>query len=85
MLILRELHWLPVQERIQHKLLSNTYQSVHGNTPLNLSDFHIYMQIRVDISLIVPGPGSLRQSNTASEPSGMSLPLSGMPYLEAST
>ena len=36
--ILRQLHWLPIQKRIRHKILSATYRSVHDNTPLNLSD-----------------------------------------------
>ena len=36
--ILRQLHWLPIQKRICHKILSATYQSVHDNTPLSLSD-----------------------------------------------
>ena len=36
--ILRQLHWLPIQKRICHKILSATYWSVHDNTPLYLSD-----------------------------------------------
>ena len=36
--ILRQLHWLPIQKRIRHKILSATYRSVHDNTPLYLSD-----------------------------------------------
>ena len=36
--ILRQLHWLPIQKRICHKIISATYQSVHDNTPLYLSD-----------------------------------------------
>ena len=36
--ILRQLHWLPIQKWICHKILSATYQSVHDNTPLYLSD-----------------------------------------------
>ena len=36
--ILRQLHWLPIQKRICHKILSATYRSVHDNTPLYLSD-----------------------------------------------
>ena len=31
--ILRQLHWLPIQKRIRHKILSATYRSVHDNTP----------------------------------------------------
>ena len=36
--ILRQLHWLPIQKRIRHKILSATYRSVHDNTPLYISD-----------------------------------------------
>ena len=36
--ILRQLHWLPIQKRIRHKILSATYRSVHDNTPFYLSD-----------------------------------------------
>ena len=36
--ILRQLHWLPIQKRIHHKILAATYRSVHDNTPLYLSD-----------------------------------------------
>ena len=36
--ILRQLHWLPIQKLIHHKILSATYRSVHDNTPLYLSD-----------------------------------------------
>ena len=37
-LILSELHWLPVRDRILHKLLSVTYRFVHENLPLYLSE-----------------------------------------------
>ena len=30
--ILRQLHWLPIQNRICHKIISATYRSVHDNT-----------------------------------------------------
>ena len=77
--ILRQLHWLPIQKRIRHKILSATYRSVHDNTPLlAFSDQHL------DLSLMFPGPGIPRQSGTASEPSDMSLPPSGMSYPRAS-
>ena len=38
--ILRQLHWLPIQKWICHKILSATSRSVHDNTPHtpNLSD-----------------------------------------------
>ena len=82
--ILRQLHWLPIQKRICHKILSATYRSVHDNTPptslifsknttlLAFSDQHL------DLSLMFPGPGIPRQSSMASESSDMSLPPSGM-------
>ena len=41
--ILRQLHWLPIHDRIHHKVLSATYLSVHGNGHLYLSEFlHFY-------------------------------------------
>ena len=88
--ILRQLHWLPIQKRIRHKIISATYRSVHDNTPstslifsknttlLAFSDQHL------DLSLMFPGPGIPRQSGTASEPSDMSLPPSGMSFPRAS-
>jgi hypothetical protein len=36
--VLQELHWLPVEQRIEHKLLSLTYQTVDKTAPLYLSD-----------------------------------------------
>ena len=36
--ILRQLHWLPIQNRICHKIISATYLSVHDNTAPYLSD-----------------------------------------------
>ena len=41
--ILRQLHWLPIHDRIHHKVLSATNLSVHGNGHLYLSEFlHFY-------------------------------------------
>ena len=68
---------------------SATYRSVHDNTPstslisknttlLAFSDQHL------DLSLMFPGPGIPKQSGTASEPSDMSLPPSGMSSSRAS-
>ena len=91
--ILRQLHWLPIQKRIRRKILSATYRSVHDNPPpppstslifsknttlLAFSDQHL------DLSLMFPGPGIPRQSGTASEPSDMSPPPSGMSSPRAS-
>ena len=78
--ILRQLHWLPIQKRIRHKILSGTYRSVHDNTPLYLSDLLqnttllAFSDQHLDLSLMFPGPGIPRQSGTASEPPDMSLP-----------
>ena len=36
--ILRELHWLPINERIEYKLLLITYKCVHGLAPSYLTD-----------------------------------------------
>ena len=45
--IFRQLHWLPVHDRIHHKVLSATYLSVHGNAPLYLSELlHLYAPSR---------------------------------------
>ena len=80
----RLLHLITLINQICHKFLSATYRSVHDNTPstslifsksttlLAFSDQHL------DLSLMFPGPGIPRQSGTASEPSDMSLPPSGM-------
>ena len=35
--ILRKLHWLPVKQRIQYKLLVTTYKALHGSAPSYLS------------------------------------------------
>ena len=43
----RELHWLSVQDRIYHKLLSVTFLSVHGDAPFYLSELlHLYIPSR---------------------------------------
>ena len=36
--VLTQLHWLPVDKHIQHKLLSTAFRSVKGNAPLYWSD-----------------------------------------------
>ena len=44
---LRQHHWLPVHDRIHHKVLSATYLSVHGNAFLYLSELrHFYTPSR---------------------------------------
>ena len=45
--ILGQLHWLPVHDRIHHKVLSATHLSVHENAPLYLSELpHFYTPSR---------------------------------------
>ena len=36
--ILKELHWLPVRERIQFKILLITYKALHGLAPQYITD-----------------------------------------------
>jgi hypothetical protein len=41
--LLRELHWLPVQRRIEFKILVHVYNSFHGLGPKYLQDLiHVY-------------------------------------------
>ena len=60
--ILRQLHWLPIQKRICHKIISATYGLVHDNNPLYLSDLlqkHTHSRLLKSASrslLGVPGP-----------------------------
>ena len=56
---LRELHWLPVAQRIQFKLLTLMHGAVHANTPHYLADrISPYVPCRslrsADQSLVVP-------------------------------
>ena len=39
--VLRELHWLPVSQRIAFKLLTLTYQAVHGQAPVYLCELAV--------------------------------------------
>jgi hypothetical protein len=36
--VLRELHWLPIRERIMFKMLLITYKAIHGSAPVYISD-----------------------------------------------
>ena len=36
--MLRELHWLPVQQRIEFKILVHVYNCVHSSSPIYLQD-----------------------------------------------
>ena len=36
--ILKELHWLPISQRIEYKILTTVYRSLHGHAPDYLKD-----------------------------------------------
>ena len=36
--ILKELHWLPVQYRIQYKILTHTYKALHEQSPVYIKE-----------------------------------------------
>ena len=61
-LLLRELHWLPVCERIKFKLLTLAYKSKHETTPPyiqnllkphNYSDGNMFLRSHADDNLLV--------------------------------
>ena len=35
--VLKDLHWLPVEQRIEHKVLQLTYEALHGKAPAYIS------------------------------------------------
>ena len=86
--ILKQLHRLPIHKRICHKILAATYRSVqkYPSLPLWPSPYtHRFSRSHdqhLDLSLMFPRPGIIRQKGTASEPSGLSLPPSGMSSTE---
>ena len=41
--LLRELHWLPVRQRIHYKSLLFTFKTIHGKSP-------VYLQLRVNFT-----------------------------------
>ena len=47
--ILRQLHWLPVHNRIHHKVRSATCLSVHGNASLYLSELLLHLLLSSQI------------------------------------
>ena len=51
--LLREMHWLPVQQRIEFKILVHVYNCIHGSSPVYLQDL---------IELYNPGRQGLRSS-----------------------
>ena len=64
--ILRQLHWLPVSDRIDHKVLSLAFRAVNEHQPAYLSDLlKVYEPSRSLRSankslLVVPGPRDVR-------------------------
>ena len=41
--ILKELHWLPVQYRVQYKILIHTYKALHDQSPVYIKELlHVY-------------------------------------------
>ena len=58
--LLRELHWLPVHQRIQFKLLVITYKALHGLAPTYICDLlHVYSpsrSLRSEHSLLLTVP-----------------------------
>ena len=71
----RQLHWLLIQKRICHKIISATHRSVYDSTPLYLSELlhrHTpallaFSDQHLDLSLMLPGPGIPIAGGTASE------------------
>ena len=51
---LRELHWLPVRQRINYKILLLTFKTIHGKSPVYLQEL---------ISVKMPGAYRLRSSS----------------------
>ena len=43
---LRNLHWLPIRARIEHKLLTITYKCLNGEAPDYLSDISVIPELR---------------------------------------
>ena len=41
--ILKELNWLPVQYRVQYKILTHTYKALHDQSPVYIKELlHVY-------------------------------------------
>ena len=47
--ILKELHWLPVQYRIQYKILTHTYKALHGQFPVYIKELLQVIRLRRDL------------------------------------
>jgi hypothetical protein len=60
-LILREIHWLPIQYRAQYKILTYTYKALHGECPIYIKHLlQVYRPTRnlrstqQSVTLVVP-------------------------------
>ena len=64
--VLKDLHWLPVQYRIQYKILVHTYNALHDRSPLYIKDMlNIYRPTRTlrsqnSLTLVIPRTRTLR-------------------------
>ena len=61
--ILKELHWLPVQYRVQYKILTHTYKALHDQAPVYIKELLIVYRPSRDLrsqnsSLILEVPRS---------------------------
>ena len=79
--ILKELHWLPVQARIEYKLLTLTFKCVHDKAPTYLSELilrHVPSRPGLrslnNISLFVPKTISRADKSTADRAFSLSAP-----------
>ena len=78
---LKELHWLPVQARIEYKLLTLTFKCVHDKAPTYLSELilrHVPSRPGLrslnNISLFVPKTISRADKSTADRAFSLSAP-----------
>ena len=62
--VLKELHWLSVHCRIQHKILSHTFRAIHHQTPEYtsglLSVYRPTRSLRSESTFSLTGPGTRR-------------------------
>ena len=59
--VLKELHWLPIESRVDFKILTHTYKALNGNSPSYIKDLlHLYEPKRAlrsqddSLTLVVP-------------------------------
>ena len=57
---LKELHWLPIQSRIEYKIMMNTFKALHAQAPAYIGEaIHVYepkrpLRSQSELSLTVP-------------------------------